>query len=223
MFHAEVVEDAGDDGIDHVEHGLRAVIEGGNGGDDFGAGFQDGDDIARLDQVPGRFARDEDELALFLQEDVRGADDGAVGVAVRDAPDGAHGAGDDDHGVEPGRAADVGHLHRGIAVDGEAVRDGELADLGLGDLPGMAAEGDMDVMLPACGGVVVQDLEQSLRIERAAGPRDGHDEFHALQDTRFGMLRTAVIADEWDAKGLASLPCKDPVPISRSAPFLKKI
>ena len=80
-----MIEDARDDGIDDVEHGLGPVIEGGDGGDDLGAGLEHGDDVARLDQVPRRLARDEDQLALFLEEDVGGADDGAVGVAVGDA------------------------------------------------------------------------------------------------------------------------------------------
>ena len=184
MLKPEVIENAGDDGIDDIENGLRAVVEGRDGGDDLGAGFEEGDDVAGLDEVPGGFAGDEDEGAFFLEEDVGGAGDGAVGVAVGDAAEGAHGAGDDDHGVEAGGAADVGDLHGGVAVDVEAVGDGELADFGLGDFAGVGAEGDVDFVRGP--GVVVEELEEALGVEGAAGAGDGHDEFHIGEDTRGG-------------------------------------
>ena len=117
MLQPKVIEDAGDDGVDDIEDGLGAVVEGGDGGEDVGAGFEDGDDVAGLDEVPGGFPRDEDEAAFFLEEDIGGAGDGAVGVAMGDAPDGTHGAGEDDHGVEFGGAADEGNVHGSVAVD----------------------------------------------------------------------------------------------------------
>ena len=91
-------------------------------------------------------------------------------------PDRPHGAGDDDHGVEAGRAADVGHLHGRVAVDLEAVRDGQFADFGLGDFARVGAEGDMDFVRAAR--IVGEKLEQPLGVKGAAGAGNGHDEFH---------------------------------------------
>lgn len=176
-----MVENAGDHGIHHVEDGFGAVIEGGNGRNDVGTGFKDRDDVPRLDEVPGRFAGNEDQAALFLQKDVGGTDDGAVRIAMGDPANGSHRAGNDDHGVKFGRTADKRHLHRGVSVDLETLRDGHLADLGLGDLCGMGTQGDMDFMRAL--GIFRQKLKQSLGIEGTACPGDGHNKFHDSDDT----------------------------------------
>lgn len=174
-----MIEDAGDDGVNNIENGFGTVIEGGNGRDDVGAGFEDGDDVAGLDEVPGRFPRDEDEFPLLLEEDVRRADDGAVGITVGDPAQRAHGAGDDDHGVESRGAADVGDLHGCITMNWEGRRNGQLAGLGFGDLAGVGTEGNVDFVRPAR--VIMKKLKQPLGVKRAAGSRDGHDEFHYPQ------------------------------------------
>jgi hypothetical protein len=70
-------------------------------------------------------------------------------------------------------------LHGGIAVNGEAVGNGELAGLGLGDFASVGAESDVDFVGTLFLSIVVEDLEKALRVKGAAGAGDGHDEFHA--------------------------------------------
>jgi hypothetical protein len=96
---------------------------------------------------------------------------------VGDPADRAHGAGHDDHGVELRRAADEWHLHGGVVVFREPGRDRQLADFRRSHLARVGAQGDMDVV--RTGRVVDQMVKKTLRVERAACPGDGQNQFHA--------------------------------------------
>ena len=85
------------------------VVEGGDGGEDGGAGVGGKLHVAEVDAVEGCFADAEDEAAVFFEADIGGALDEIGGEAVGDGGEGAHGAGKDDHGVGGVAAAgDVG-------------------------------------------------------------------------------------------------------------------
>lgn len=94
---ADVLQDAVDEVAGNVVDGLRVVVEGGDDGEDGGAGFGDSGHIANVNQVKGCFADAEDERAALLERDVGGALDEVGGDAVRDAGERAHGAGKNDH------------------------------------------------------------------------------------------------------------------------------
>lgn len=97
-----MVKDARDDRISNLLNRLRPSVEGGDCRDNGGSRFQKCDDVAGLDEVPRRFARDDDEFPFLFEKNIGGASDGAVGPTIGNTSYGAHGTGDDDHGVEPG-------------------------------------------------------------------------------------------------------------------------
>ena len=113
----------GDDSVDevpgHVLGGLGVVVEGGNGGEDGGAGVGGELHVAQVDAIERGLADAEDEGAVFFETDVGGAVDEVGGEAVGDGGEGAHGAGKDDHrGGGIAAAGDVGpDVGHGMLVD----------------------------------------------------------------------------------------------------------
>ena len=104
-----VGEDSVDEVAGHVFGGLGVVVEGGDDGEDGGAGVGGELHVAEMDAVEGGLADTEQEGAVFFEADVGGALDEIGGEAVGDGGEGAHGAGQDDHRVGGVAAAgDVG-------------------------------------------------------------------------------------------------------------------
>ena len=104
-----MLEDSGYVVAGDVVDRLRVVVEGGDYGEDGGAGFRGRGHVADVDEVQRRFADAENEWAALFQTDVGGAFDEVLGEAVGDAAEGAHGAGENDHAVGGvGAAGDVG-------------------------------------------------------------------------------------------------------------------
>jgi hypothetical protein len=102
-------EDAVDEVAGHLFGGLRVVVEGGDCGEDSGAGVGGELHVAEMDAVEGGLADAEDEGAVFFEADVGSAVDQVLRETVGDSGEGAHGAGEDDHGVGGVAAAgDVG-------------------------------------------------------------------------------------------------------------------
>ena len=129
---ADVGEDSVDEVAGHVFGGLRVVVESGDGGEDGGAGVGGELHVAQVDAVEGGFADAEDQGTVFFEADVGGAVDEVVGEAVGDAGQGAHGAGEDDHGGG------------GVAAAGDVGSDvgfGMLLDLGAGRCRGVFRRG----------------------------------------------------------------------------------
>jgi hypothetical protein len=105
----DVGEDSVDEVAGHVLGGLGVVVEGGDRGEDGGAGVEGELHVAEMDAVEGSLADAEDQGAVFFEADVGGALDQVRGEAVGDGGEGAHGAGKDDHRVGGVAAAgDVG-------------------------------------------------------------------------------------------------------------------
>ncbi len=93
----------------HVLGCLRVVVEGGDDGEDGGAGVGGKLHVAQMDAVERGFADAEDEAAVFFEADVGGAVDEILREAVGDGGESSHGAGKDDHGFGGVAAAgDVG-------------------------------------------------------------------------------------------------------------------
>src|SRR5207244_1927239 len=96
-------------------------------------------------------------------------------VAVRDAAQRAHRAGDDDHRVRRVRAARERGVHAFEIVRLHAGRQAQAAGQFLGDdLLRVVALHDVDFVR-----LWVEVVEQPLRVERAAGAGEGNEDFHA--------------------------------------------
>ena len=70
---SELIENAPHYRVRDVVDVFRVAIKRRDSRQHDGPGFDQSDDIARLNETPGRFARDEDEFAAFLQKDISGA------------------------------------------------------------------------------------------------------------------------------------------------------
>lgn len=95
----------------HLLHGLGPVVKGGDDGEDGRACLGCRGHITDVDEVEGRFADAENERTALLERDIGCAFDKAVGEAVADGGERAHGAGQHDHAV------------RGIAAASDACAD----------------------------------------------------------------------------------------------------
>ena len=69
-----MIEDPGDDGVDHLLNGGRTRVKGRIGWNQNGASLQEELEILYVDQAQRCFARDEDEFATFLEHDIGGAE-----------------------------------------------------------------------------------------------------------------------------------------------------
>ncbi len=98
------------------------VVEGGDDGEDGGAGFSDGGHVAQVDEVEWGLADAEDEAAALFEANVGGALDEVLGEAVGDAAEGAHGAGKDDHGRDGIRTGGDGGADILVGEEGDPVR-----------------------------------------------------------------------------------------------------
>ncbi len=94
-----MLEDPVDEVAGHGGGVLRLVVEGGDAGIDDGSGFGGGGHVADVNEVQRRFADAENERAALLEADVGGAFDEVCRETMRDACEGSHGAGEDDHAV----------------------------------------------------------------------------------------------------------------------------
>ena len=114
---SDLIENAPDDGVGHVARpnaaGCRTT---GSQGSTIAPASSSVDDVARVNQTPGRFARDQDQLAALLQENIGGAQERAVAPAGSDPAERCHRAGDDHHRVEAGGAADERNIEIILAV-----------------------------------------------------------------------------------------------------------
>jgi hypothetical protein len=114
-----VGQDAVDEVAGYVFGGLGVIVEGGDCGEDGGAGVGGELHVAEMDAVEGGLANAEDQRSIFFEADVGSALDQVRGEAVGDGGEGAHGAGKDDHRVGGVAAAgDVGaNVGFGVLLD----------------------------------------------------------------------------------------------------------
>lgn len=79
---------------------FRAVVEGGHGGHDDGAGVVGVKHIFKMDAIEGCFANAKNERASLFEADVAGAGEQIFGEAVSNFGESAGGTWNDDHGVD---------------------------------------------------------------------------------------------------------------------------
>jgi len=180
LFDAEGLEDSGDDGVGEFFDGLGFVVPGGGGGEDSGAGFGEGGEVAEHDDVHRHLAGDENEVSALFQADVGGAGEEVVADAVGDAAGAAHATGDDDHAVvAEGAGGGRGEVVFGVqefdlrvvlakpVLGREILPFGSDAEFSGSDLDGLLAEDQID-LIPVLGGLD----EEALGIDRPAGAGD---------------------------------------------------
>ena len=102
---AELIADPGDDEVDQVVEPPRAVIPAGHGRQHDRPGPRDRQHVFEMNEAQGRLARDQDQLAPFLEMHVGRAGDQIGRDPAGDRPQRAHAARDDDHSAGPERAA----------------------------------------------------------------------------------------------------------------------
>src|SRR6266516_7211557 len=100
----EVIEYSRHDEIDQILDALGAVIKAGIGRKDDRTRTRELEHVLQVQGGKRRLARDENQLAAFLQRDVGRALDESVGQTCGDRGERAHGAGAEDHGVRGIRA-----------------------------------------------------------------------------------------------------------------------
>jgi hypothetical protein len=196
---ADVCEDAVDEVAGHVFGGLGVVVEGGDCGEDGGTGVGCELHVAEVDAVEGGLADAEDQGAIFFEADVGGALDEVCGQAVGDGGQGAHGAGQDDHGRGGVAAAgDVGaYVGFGVPLDlggcgaeeflYEVIAAAEVELFGE-DAESILADDEIDFG----DAIVLGDCAKELGgVDAAAGSRYGECDISGL--SRFGHWM--IIAD----------------------------
>ncbi len=179
-----MLEDAGHVIGGDVVDGLRVVVEGGDDGEDGGAGFGGRGHVANVDEIERRFADAEEERTAFLEADGGGALDEVLREAVGDAAERSHGAGQDDHAVGGvGAAGDAGaYVLMGELRDlggacaeellNEAVRAVQAGLFGE-HTQGAGADDEVDV---GYAGIGFERQEHVAGEERATGSSDGKGE-----------------------------------------------
>jgi prepilin-type N-terminal cleavage/methylation domain-containing protein len=146
-----------------------AGVEGRVGRENRRASLDEEFKVLHVDQVERCLTRNQNELLVFLQHDVGGAQEKVVAVAVGDPAQSAHAAREDDHRIRGVGAAGERGVH---AL--EIMRDGpgwqvQAAGQFLGDhRRSVTAEHNVKLVLPG-----VEVVEQALGVERTAGSGDG--------------------------------------------------
>ena len=178
-MNSKLVEDTPDDGVGEVLEILRVAVEGGGCRQDDRTGLGEGDDVPGMDEIPRGLARNNDELAPFLEENIGGAKDQILACACCDPSHRPHRAGDDDHAVKEGAPAGEGSIHRLLAVFYDAGRQIQFPDLLTDHLLGVGGEDEVDLM-PS----LAEMMQEPLQVDRATGSGGGKDEAHGERAKR---------------------------------------
>src|SRR5256885_12623902 len=86
----DLIENPPNHGVDNIDNGIRAAVKRWNSRKNDRAGFEKRDDVTRVNEVPGRFARHDNQFAAFLQENIGRAQKRTVTGARTDPPKGRH-------------------------------------------------------------------------------------------------------------------------------------
>lgn len=100
-----------------------------------------------MNEIPRRLARNEDELPLFFQEDIRSAKRQRLARAVGHACERAHGTRHDDHGVEESGATGKGRVHGLVGVFGDVRGKLQLPNFLANDLLGEGRKNEVEFVL----------------------------------------------------------------------------
>ena len=113
----ELVEHAADDVIDHVVDRLRMVVEGRHRRQHHHAHARELEHVFEMHLRQRRLAHQQHQLPALLEDDIGGAVHEVLAVAIGDAGERAHRAGDDHHALGEEGARRDRRTHVALAVD----------------------------------------------------------------------------------------------------------
>ncbi len=169
-----MVENTGNDGVDHILDGLRPVIKVRIRRDQGGACEQEQLEVLYMDQAERGFTRHQDQPLFLLQHHIGRAQEQIGSMAMSDAAKRTHGAWDDDHRIADARAAGERSVHALEAVGDDAFPQFQaVGQLLLQYLMGVGAQDQIDLML-----FWVEVIQKPLGIESPTRSGNGDDDFH---------------------------------------------
>jgi len=171
MRNAEMVQHSGHDSVGDFFDRFWMRVEGGVGRENDRAREKQKFQVANLNQIQRGFARNEDQFFLFLEHHVGRSQENIFAVAMGDAAEGPHAAGNHDHSVGRIRAAGEGRVHALDAVASHTFRNFQALREFLGDHRlGVIADEQMQFMSAR-----IQIIQQALGVDNSAGAGDGDD------------------------------------------------
>src|SRR5437588_532817 len=145
-WQADLIENSPDDSVDYIDKRIWAAVKRRNRRQYNRARFQQSDNVAGVDQIPRRFARDNDQFASFLQKNIGCAQERTVARTGRDPAECRHRTGDNHHGIKSRRAADERHIEIVLAVLCDRFWNFQSAKLLFRDLFGVTAQDEMNLV-----------------------------------------------------------------------------
>ena len=106
-----MIENAGDNGVGEFLDGFGAGIKIWVWRKQQGAGMEEEFHVLYVYEAKRGFAGAEDEFLILLEHHIGGAEQGVFAVAVGNAAEGTHGAGQDDHCIKGIGAAGERDIH----------------------------------------------------------------------------------------------------------------
>ena len=194
---ADLREDAAYVLGNQIVDGFWVVIKGRNGRHDDRAGLLRPQHVAQMDAVEGSVSHAKDELAIFFEHYVGGARHEIVAQTVGDGCERAHGAGDDQHGMDFVAAGGDGRANIFVGQNfyfcGCAAKEarGELLQIAGRNVQLLGEEAlagfGYDQMNTLDSWVVFKEFEGFLREDCAAGAgyAHGYDLFFLLSHGQF--------------------------------------
>jgi hypothetical protein len=170
-----MIQHAGHNCIDDFNNRFRIRIKNWIGWKNYRARRDEQLEIFYMNQTQRRFARDENQFFLFLQNHVGGAKQNIFAETVRNPTERSHGAGNHDHRIRRIRAAGERRVHAFERVHFRACRKFQsIGQFLRDDLMRVIAHHDMDLVL-----LRVEIIKQPLCVKRTAGSGDGDENFQS--------------------------------------------
>src|SRR6266480_68462 len=113
---ADLIENPPDHRVDHIDKRIWAAVKRWNGRQHNRARFQQSDDVARMDQIPRRFAWLLHPFVALPQANIGRAQKRSVARARGDSAESRHRTRNDHHGIKSRRAADEWNIEIALAV-----------------------------------------------------------------------------------------------------------
>ena len=170
-----MIEHARDHAVDNVLDRARPRVEGGARRQQQRPGQEEKLKIPDVDQAQRGFPGNQNELAPFLEHHVGRPLHGIPRIPMGDSRQRPQAARDDDHRVKGVGSADKRGVHAGqIVFLNTRSEDQPAGQFVVDDLPGVAAEDDVDLV-----GLGIQVVQEPLGVSAAAGAGDGHEDPHS--------------------------------------------
>jgi hypothetical protein len=191
-----MVQDAADNGVHDLFNCFWMRIEEGIGRKDGGPGQQQQFKVLYLDEVQWGLARHQDELPLFFQNHIGGAQQHVLAVTMSDPANGPHRARYHHHGVRRVRPTGKRRVHALKTMGSDALAQLQSIRQLLGnDGMGVVAQHDVNFVFSR-----INVVEQALSVQRATGPGNRDQKFQIGIACIFVPAECSLVATNWMAK-----------------------